>query len=347
MKKQAETPQCVDLQLGALLFQYELGTLSEADSESFEDHLFKCDACREEFLRGRTFLQNVSLHRSELAQMIEQAPEQPAVSVDDLHHQTGKMKLHRSIITDWRYWASLAAAAIIVIAVLRWEKPATQPHFVQQMPADTAQKVEPSPSQNDSGMVQQSERPAHDTIRNARHPQQSHAPNSGELRALAMVEPLAMADLASDNLNFRGGQDLSIRPEDSLAWSAAVLAYSEKRLKRADSLAATVSLGSPLHSRALLVRGNIQLRLAQEQGGRLDSALTFLLEAAQTNDAAIEARIQWDLANVYLIQGKLGEAHQSLESKPIQSDFAYRDRVATMLTRIDSLQLTKGHTPKQ
>lgn len=365
MREREESPKCVEPELGALLFPYELGTLSEEDSERFEDHLFKCDACREEFQRGQQFLQDAALHRPELARLIEQS----AVTVEDSKQHTGRTKPRRVVLGDWRYWTALAAAAIIVIAVLRRERPTEPPRIVQQMPADTTETVAPSPSQNDSGMVQQSGPSGTDTIKNGRRSHQLRAPLiTGSYQYVPGSEQslaLATADLALDNLNFRGGQHLRITPEDSIAWNAALRAYGEKSLRQADSLAATVSKGSPLSSRALLIRGNIQLQLAEKQAEplyrrslqisekalgvrRLDSARTLLQAAeAQTDEPVIKARVQWDLANVFLIKGNLDEARQSLESTALQSDFAYRDRVAKLQARIDSLQPTQSRIPKR
>jgi TolA-binding protein len=65
-------PECTNPSLGVLLVSYSLGTLSEQDAESFEDHLLNCQACRNEMQQSLDELQTLSQNRPAVLSQLHQ-----------------------------------------------------------------------------------------------------------------------------------------------------------------------------------------------------------------------------------------------------------------------------------
>ena len=109
--------QCIDTQLGDLLYAYELGMLSEDEKRAFEQHLVACEFCS---------------HRAEknleAARIIRDDPEihDYTVSLGEEKVSAGvaEAKLGTADRRTWRRWSyslSAAAALVLLLVLIDWQ----------------------------------------------------------------------------------------------------------------------------------------------------------------------------------------------------------------------------------
>jgi tetratricopeptide (TPR) repeat protein len=120
---------CCAPELGALLFEYELGTLSDTDRQKFERHLMECDFCLYEAAEYRQLSDALIANRSEVVSAFEKE----GVTVESLLEQSADKPKQQQIEREIRAensprvfsWQNLfgpktaiafaAAAAIVLI----------------------------------------------------------------------------------------------------------------------------------------------------------------------------------------------------------------------------------------